>query len=184
MLSLPILGQPPQFSSLEEEAYLGMLQAADRLSRPVEALFKPTGLSPTQFNVLRILSAAGDAGLPCGHICEQMITRDPDMTRLLDRLEKRDLITRSRDVHDRRVVRATITPAAMKLLATLDEPLRALQRRQLRHLNQDRLRLLIDLLELARSGDSLTETKLPAGSDDPAKTPEMKRLPFLKEGTP
>ena len=137
---------------MEEEAFLNLIQTADRLSRAMEALFKPSALSPTQFNVLRILRAAGVSGLPCGRICEQMITRDPDMTRLLDRLEKRQLIARSRDGDDRRVVRARITPAAIELLATLDEPLKELHRRQLQHMNQDRLRALIELLEQARSG--------------------------------
>jgi DNA-binding MarR family transcriptional regulator len=82
-----------------------------------------------------------------------MITRDPDMTRLLDRLEKRQLIERSRDGDDRRVVRACITSAALDLLARLDEPLKEVHRRQLQHMNHDRLRALIELLEQARGGN-------------------------------
>jgi DNA-binding MarR family transcriptional regulator len=158
MAVLPILNQPPRFSSLEEEAFLNLIQTADSLSRRVEALFKPGGLSSTQFNVLRILRAAGEDGLACGRICEQMITRDPDMTRLLDRLEKRQLISRNRDGVDRRIVRARITLAAMELLATLDGPLAEMHRRQLRHMNHDRLRGLIALLEQARSEEQIAET--------------------------
>jgi DNA-binding MarR family transcriptional regulator len=158
MAVLPVLNQPPRFSSLEEEAFLNLVQTADRLSRRVEALFKPSGLSPTQFNVLRILRAVGEGGLPCGQICEQMITRDPDMTRLLDRLEKRELIARSRDGHDRRVVRARITPVAVAMLATLDAPLADLHRRQLAHVSQDQLRALIGLLEQAHDEKRIVDT--------------------------
>ena len=153
MASLPILNQGPRFSSLEEETFLNLIQTTEDLSRPVEALFKASALSPAQFNVLQILRSAREEGLPCGRICEQMITRDPDMTRLLDRLEKRQLIERSRDGDDRRVVRARITAEALALLATLDEPLKEMHRRQLQHMNHDRLRALIELLEQARSGN-------------------------------
>ena len=79
-----------------------------------------------------------------------MITRDPDITRLLDRLEKRELIARSRDLHDRRMVMATITPEGLKLLARMDEPVREGHRSQLGHLGRERLRLLIELLQDAR----------------------------------
>jgi DNA-binding MarR family transcriptional regulator len=176
MASLPILNQAPRFSSLEEEVFLNLVQAADLLSRPIEGLFKEMGLSPTQFNVLRILRSAGEAGLPCGQICDQMITRDPDMTRLLDRLEKRELIARSRDGDDRRVVRACITPAAVQMLAKLDVPLRELHRRQFQHMNQDRLRALVELLEQARS-----ETN--AGPNGPANPRDLKDLHSPKEGS-
>jgi DNA-binding MarR family transcriptional regulator len=176
MASLPIL-QPPRFSSVEEEAFLNLVQAADSLSRPMEALFKESALSPTQFNVLRILRSAGETGMPCGQICGQMITRDPDMTRLLDRMEKRELIARRRDRDDRRIVRARITPTALKLLAVLDEPLRDLHRRQLRHMNHDRLRTLIELLEQVRSGTI-------AESDDPANPGDPRISVPRKEGPP
>ena len=93
------------FAVLEQEAFLNLVRTADALSRRFEEVSKGTGLSATQYNVLRILRGAGTDGLPCGQVIERMITRDPDMTRLLDRLEKRDLIARSRDTCDRRVVR-------------------------------------------------------------------------------
>jgi DNA-binding MarR family transcriptional regulator len=171
MASLPILNQEPQFSSLEEEAFLSLIQIADVLVRPVETLLKNRALSPAQFNVLRILRSAAEEGLPCGRICEQMITRDPDMTRLLDRLEKRRLIVRSREDDDRRVVRARITSQALTLLETLDDPLKTLHRRQFEHMNQDRLRALIELLEQARSGTH-------AGPEGPADSRDQKDLQF------
>jgi len=80
-----------------------------------------------------------------------MITRDPDVTRLLDRLEKRDLISRCRETKDRRTVMARITPEGLKLLGRLDEPVQAGHRKQLGHLGRERLRLLAELLSVARS---------------------------------
>lgn len=93
----------------EEAAFLDLLRATDMLSRGLIAVLKLEDLSMTQYNVLRILRGAPD-GLPCGEIGNRMITRDPDITRLLDRLEKRGLISRSRDTRDRRMVTARITP--------------------------------------------------------------------------
>jgi DNA-binding MarR family transcriptional regulator len=140
------------FAVLEQEASLNVIRTADALSRPFEELAKGTGLSPTQYNVLRILRGAGVEGLPCGQIVERMITRDPDMTRLLDRLEKRELIARSRDARDRRVVRATVTAGGLALLSKLDVPVLEMHRRQLGHMGRNRLKQLIKLLEEARGG--------------------------------
>src|SRR4029079_5455628 len=88
--------QTRPFGSLEEEAFLGLQRTADALARRAYDVLKPSGLSATQYNVLRILRGAGEAGLACGEIGERMITRDPDITRLLDRLEARHLIARAR----------------------------------------------------------------------------------------
>jgi DNA-binding MarR family transcriptional regulator len=140
------------FAVLEEEVFLNVLRTADALSRQAEGMIQNAGLSATQYNVLRILRGAGSKGLPCGQVVERMITRDPDMTRLLDRLEKRELISRARDSADRRVVRAKIASAGLQLLATLDAPLPAMHRRMLGHMGKDRLRQLITLLEEARRG--------------------------------
>jgi DNA-binding MarR family transcriptional regulator len=140
------------FAVLEEEAFLNVLRTADALSRQAESLIQHAGLSTTQYNVLRILRGAGNGGLPCGQVVERMITRDPDMTRLLDRLEKRKLISRARDTADRRVVRAKIASAGLELLATLDQPLPAMHRKMLGHMGKERLRQLITLLEEVRRG--------------------------------
>jgi len=99
--------------------------------------------------MLRILRGSPD-GLPCGDIASRMITRDPDVTRLLDRLEKRGLISRSRETKDRRTVIARIAPAGLKLLSGLDEPVQNAHRQQLGHMGRERLRTLSELLSLAR----------------------------------
>src|SRR3954467_10234095 len=108
--------QTRPFSSVEQEVFLNVLRTADVLTYRLEAFLKPFGLSPTQYNVLRILRGAGDEGLACGRIAERMITRDPDITRLLDRLEKRNLIRRARQTDDRRVVKGFITAEGSALL--------------------------------------------------------------------
>ena len=94
------------------------------LSRGMVGVLKREELSPTQYNVLRILRGAPE-GLPCGEIANRMITRDPDVTRLLDRMEKRRLISRCRETKDRRTVMARITPEGLKVLGRLDEPVLA-----------------------------------------------------------
>src|SRR5438876_767581 len=103
----------------EEAALLDMMRTCDLLSRGPAQVLKTEELSATQYNVLRILRGAPQ-GLPCGEIANRMVTRDPDITRLLDRLEKRELISRSRETKDRRMVMARITPAGLKLLAARD----------------------------------------------------------------
>ena len=133
----------------EETTFLELLRTTDMLSRGLITVLKTEDLSPTHYNVLRILRGAADA-LPCGEIASRMITRDPDITRLLDRMEKRGLIARNRETKDRRMVLARITPHGLKLLARLDEPVQASHRRQLGHLGRDRLRALTGLLQAAR----------------------------------
>jgi DNA-binding MarR family transcriptional regulator len=99
----------------EESVFLDLLRTTDMLSRSLVGILKTEDLSANQYNVLRILRGAHDA-LPCGEIASRMITRDPDITRLLDRLEKRGLISRCRQTKDRRMVMAGITPEGLKLL--------------------------------------------------------------------
>lgn len=139
------------FDCLEQEVFLNLLRTADVLGQSFDELFKSAGLSITQYNVLRILRGAGEPGLPCGEIAQRMISRDPDMTRLLDRLEARGLITRLRRGSDRRIVDVRISTAGLDMLAKLDEPVLAAHRRQLAHVGQDDLRSLVRLLETARS---------------------------------
>jgi DNA-binding MarR family transcriptional regulator len=134
----------------EEAAYLDLLHTTEMLSRPLSQLLKADDLSPAQYNVLRILRGSPD-GLTCGEIGNRMITRDPDITRLLDRMEKRKLISRSRDKKDRRVVLPRITAEGLDLLARLDQPVRDMHRRLLGHLGTERLQALRQLLEASRS---------------------------------
>jgi DNA-binding MarR family transcriptional regulator len=126
------------------------LQAADALAQEAEQLIKTAGLTGAQYNVLRILRGAEPEGLACSVIGDRMISHDPDMTRLLDRMERHGLITRERQTDDRRVVKARITPRALSLLKTLDQPVRDLHKRQFRHMPATRLKVLSDLLEEAR----------------------------------
>jgi DNA-binding MarR family transcriptional regulator len=134
---------------LEEAAYLDLVRTTEMLSRPVTQLLKAEDLSPAQYNVLRILRGCLD-GLTCGEIGNRMITRDPDITRLLDRMEKRKLISRSRSDQDRRVVLTRITETGLHLLNQLDEPVRDTHRRLLGHLGPERLRVLRELLQASR----------------------------------
>lgn len=132
--------------SIENQIFVAMLKAADGLAQEAEQLVKEQGLTGAQYNVLRILRGAEPEGLACGEIAERMISHDPDMTRLLDRMEKRDLITRERQTDDRRVVRARITAHGLELLKKLDGPVRALHAQQFRHMPAPRLKLLAQLL--------------------------------------
>ena len=133
----------------EELAYLELLRTADQLSRRLAGVLKDEDLSSNQYNVLRILRGSPD-GLQCGEIGGRMITRDPDITRLLDRLERRGLIERWRDERDRRVVMAQIAPEGLKLLSRMDLPVETAHRRELGHLGKKRLGQLVELLRAAR----------------------------------
>jgi DNA-binding MarR family transcriptional regulator len=133
----------------EEIAFLDLLRTTDLLSRSLTHLLKVVDISANQYNVLRILRGAPE-GLPCGEIANRMITRDPDVTRLLDRLEKRGLVLRSRESKDRRLVLTRITPSGLELLARLDVPVKDAHIRQLGHLGAKRLRALTDLLGVCR----------------------------------
>jgi DNA-binding MarR family transcriptional regulator len=134
----------------EEAAFLDLLRTADMLTRGGDEVLKGEDLSQTQYNVLRILRGAPQ-GLPCGEIASRMITRDPDVTRLLDRMEKRGLISRSRENRDRRLVLARITSKGLKLVNRLDEPVQEIHRKQLGHMGKNRLQALAELLAAARS---------------------------------
>jgi DNA-binding MarR family transcriptional regulator len=135
----------------EEAASIDLFRTVDLLSRAPAQLLKSEDLSPTQYNVLRILRGA-PSGLPCGEIAARMITRDPDITRLLDRLAKRGLIARRRETKDRRVVLTRITPEGLELLARLDAPVQQMHREQMGHLGRNRMKTLIQLLKAIRSG--------------------------------
>ena len=115
------LKQTRAFRSLEEEVFVGLQIVSDRLMQPWAAHLKQAAdLSPVQYNVLRILRGAGEAGLLAGEVGERLITRSPDVTRLIDRLEKRGLVARKPDLADRRAVRICMTPAGEQLIARLD----------------------------------------------------------------
>lgn len=135
---------------LEARVFVSLMRAADALARGAQALLKPYNLSGTQYNTLRILRGAGENGMACSEVGGRLISRDPDITRLLDRMESRGLIERARETQDRRVVRTRITAEGLRLLERLDRPVRELHRRQLRHLPANQLRQLSNLLDRAR----------------------------------
>jgi len=142
--------KPRRQVCLEEATFLDLIRTTEMLSRPVAQLLKSEDLSSTQYNVLRILRGSPE-GLACGEISNRMITHDPDITRLLDRLEKRNLISRCRETKDRRMVMARITTEGLELLAGLDEPVLAMHRKLLGHLGRERLRALSSLLSVCRN---------------------------------
>jgi DNA-binding MarR family transcriptional regulator len=135
----------------EERAFLELVRTTDALSRGLARVFKTEDVSATQYNVLRILRGSPD-GLATGDIGRRMITREPDITRLLERLVKRKLISRRRHSLDRRTVITRITPVGLALLDRLDGPVLEAHRLQLGHLGAKRLNQLIELLTACRVG--------------------------------
>lgn len=134
----------------EEVLFVELMRTADLLARGPAQILREHDLSANQYNVLRILRGSPE-GLLCGEISTRMISRDPDITRLLDRLEKRGLVGRCREHPDRRRVFVRITPAGLDLLAGLHPFVCETHRRQLGHLGIRRLRELTALLAAARS---------------------------------
>jgi DNA-binding MarR family transcriptional regulator len=160
--------QTRPFGSPAEEAFVTLLHTSDALQRNVALLLKDAGLTLAQYNVLRILRGAGSQGLPCGEIASRMLTRDPDMTRLLDRLAAQTLVARTRQVDDRRVVNTRITSAGLARICPLDASMMDLHRRQLGHLGDKRLLQLTALLDAARSGAAVDDGLLRDPSEDAA----------------
>jgi DNA-binding MarR family transcriptional regulator len=142
--------QNKPFTSLEDEAVVSLHRTADQLNSRFSDMLKPYGLSPTQFNALRILRGAGEGGRTCSEIAERMINRDPDITRLLDRLERRGLVARSRQGRDRRVIISHITLAGLELLRGLDRPIEEFNRQQMGDVSEQQLRVLLKVLEVVR----------------------------------
>jgi DNA-binding MarR family transcriptional regulator len=138
----------PTYASLplEDQTFIALQRTADGLGQQAEQLMKANGVTGAQYNVLRILRGAEPEGLGCSSIGERMISHDPDMTRLLDRLEKRVLITRQRQKDDRRVVKTRITAEGLNVLKRLDQPVRELHKRQFRHVSAAQLTTLIETL--------------------------------------
>jgi len=146
--------QTKAFESLEEEALLNLARTHEYIQQRTSEFFKQFSLTGTQYNILRILRGAGPDGLSCSEASERMVTADPDITRLLDRLESRNLIARERSREDRRVVMSRITPDGLELLQTIDKPLKQLIKRTIGHLPKDRLEHLIETLESIRHAEA------------------------------
>ena len=144
------LKQIRPFASPAHEAFLNILKTASVLGQAEAEMLKPFDLSAAPYNVLRILRGAGDAGRSCQEIAERLVAKDPDVTRLIDRLEARGLVARSRSVEDRRVVLNRITKEGLELLARIDPVDDETPRRLLKGLGRRDLMILIDLLEKVR----------------------------------
>jgi DNA-binding MarR family transcriptional regulator len=134
------------YDLLEEEAHLSIMRTAAVHEHAIAQLLKPYGLTPTQYNVLRILRGAGSAGLCRNEIGERLLRQVPDVTRLLDRMTEMKLIGRHRSDTDRRLVQTRITAKGLELLAELDRPVRAFHRTRLAGIAPAKLRQLVDTL--------------------------------------
>ncbi len=145
------LRQARPFASPAEETQLNISRTAAVLQEGLDQVFKAHGISATQYNVLRILRGAAPEGLCRHEIRDRLLTRMPDVTRLLDRMEEAGLVTRERDVGDRRLVTACITERGLELVDALDDPVAAEHERLLGHLDEKQLRTLVRLLTLARN---------------------------------
>lgn len=140
-----------KFDSPQQEAYLHLWRTYDRLRALEDALFARHDLTPQQYNALRLLRAAHPEPLRTLRIASRLVSRAPDITRLLDKLEERGLVRRERRAENRRVVEVAITPAGLRLLDELAEPIRACHEQQLGHLRPAELKALVALLNAARA---------------------------------
>lgn len=145
------LRQNKPFTTIYEEAFLNVARTSARLSDAIDELFKAHGITAAQYNVLRILRGSEPDGLCRNELRDRMITRMPDMTRLLDRMEEAGLVTRSREREDRRMVLTRITTRGLEILDELDGPISENHKAQLGHLSSAELRSLIDLLTAVRN---------------------------------
>jgi DNA-binding MarR family transcriptional regulator len=146
-----------RFDSPEQEAFLNLWRTYDRLRALEDELFGRQDLTAQQYNALRLLRARHPGGLPTLALAARLVSRAPDITRLLDRLADRGLIARTRLADNRRVVEVSITPAGLELLAQLDTQVRACHQRQLGHLQPAELHSLVDLLRRARQPHETTD---------------------------
>ena len=145
------IGKRSPFGTPEEEAFMNLLRTAWTVSSQVNRVYSQRDLTASQYYVLRILRGHRPEALSCGEILQDMVTRDSDVTRILDHLEKAGFVTRQRCSTDRRVVRSKITPKGLALLKQMDQPVVDSVVRELRHLGAKRLKQLSSLLEAARN---------------------------------
>lgn len=147
------LHQKKPFGSIYQEAFLNIARTDAVLGDALTLVLTPHSLSATQYNVLRMLRGAGPEGLCRNEIRDRLITRMPDVTRLLDRMESAELISRVRSEEDRRMVHTQLTTQGRALVDSLDDAIAAEHKRQLGHLTREQLKTLIDLLTLARQNN-------------------------------
>lgn len=144
------LNKKHPFESIEQEAHLSILRTASLISAPFEQLFKAHGISDSMYNALRIIRAGGERGRMCNEISQDLVSRVPDVTRLVDRLEKAGLAARMRSVDDRRAIFVHITKRGNDLLAKLDHSVVETHNQILGHMSKSELQSLCELLAKAR----------------------------------
>ena len=144
------LRQTRPFASIEEEALLSIVRTNAVLLDEIELFLRPYGITSTQYNVLRILRGSEPDGLCRNDLRDRMLTRMPDVTRLLDRMQEAGLVTRERGDSDKRMVTTRVTEKGLQLLATLDPLVRERQREYFRGVSPEQLKVLIDLLQGVR----------------------------------
>jgi DNA-binding MarR family transcriptional regulator len=138
------------FDSLEQEAFLNLWRTYDRLRAYEDELFAAHDLTPQQYNALRLLRSQHPKKIRTLDLAARLVSRAPDITRLLDKLQERGLIDRDRPADNRRIVWIGITPKGIALLEALQKPIRECHVRQLGHLSAGELKQLIRLLRAAR----------------------------------
>jgi len=148
------LKQNRPFVSLQQEAFLSILRTASELSHASDKFLREFGISQPQYNVLRILRGAGAEGLCRNEISARMVTATPDMSRLLDRMERSGWITRERDENDRRQVSTFITDSGRKLLTLMEDPIHQQTHRLLEGVKSSDLKMLLDVLAQIRNRHS------------------------------
>lgn len=146
--------QTKPFADREDEAAVALLRTVDVLRGDLERILAPQGITPQQYNVLRILRGSHPEPLPTLEIAERMIERAPGITRLLDRLESAGLVSRKRSGEDRRIVHCSITREGLATLTALDEPVHTLGHRRVSRLSKSELSKLLQLLDRIREGGS------------------------------
>ena len=155
-----IIKQRKPFQSLQQEVFLEVLRTGHALVQDLVDLLKPYGLTQPQYNVLRILRGAGTAGLPTGEVGARMVaSREPDVTRLLVRMERSGLVRRERDPDNRRIVTARITREGLRVLKALDQPVLDMHADQLEHMTRRELEYLATLLERARREEDTSPSR-------------------------
>jgi DNA-binding MarR family transcriptional regulator len=144
------LRQTKSFASLHAEAFLNLVRTSAQMQHALHLQMKPYGITETQYNSLRILRGAGPSGLTCAEIAERLVSQDPDITRLVERLQRQGLVRRERDEKDRRVVLTKITAAGLDRLKEIDPVVNSTVHALLSHLSSSELKTMVDLLERAR----------------------------------
>ena len=144
--------QKRPFESREVEVFLNLMRTHETMMQPANKFFREHGLTDTLYNVLRIIRGAGDQGVTCSQVAERIITRVPDVTRLIDRLTKAKLVKRERNEQDRRVVELFLTAKGTALLSKMEEPLTSLHKENFSHMTERELATLNRLLTKLRQG--------------------------------